>query len=512
MDAQTQASNTRLIARNTVLLYVRMLFLLLIGLYTSRVVLHALGETDAGIYNVVGGVVALFSVISGALSAAITRFLTFEMGKSGDNDKLAIIFSSSVTIQLFIALIIVILAEPVGIWYIANKMTIDPARIPAANWVLQFSILTFVIDLVSVPYNAAIIAHERMKGFAAIGIGEGLGKLAVALVIARCAGDRLILYAALMCVVAVGVRLAYGIYCRRFPECRFRFCWDGALLKQMFSFAGWNFIGASSGVIKDQGATILINHFSGLGANAARWVALQLSGAVQNFSTNFMTALNPQITKFYAAGEKDYVEKLLFKGAKFSFYLLLLLGLPVLMNTEYLMGLWLKEVPEHAVSFARLALVLAMCECLSKPLITAMLATGDIKLYQIIVGGLQLLNIPVSYVCLKLGCGPESVFWVAIIISQICLGARLILLKGMIGLPSLDYLKTVYLNVILVSALSASIPLQWQRFLPDGGIGCLCSCLICLVWTALVMFFVGLTPAERKTILLHLRRKKNTAE
>ena len=512
MDAQLQPDNSRRIARNTLMLYVRMLFLLVISFYTTRVVLRALGQDDLGIYNVVGGVVAVFSVISGALSAAISRFLTFELGKK-DSGRLSLIFSSSVTIQIVIAAIIIILAEPAGLWFINHKMHIDPVRIPAARWVLQFSIATFAINLISVPYNAAIIAHERMKAFAGIGIGEGIGKLAVAFAIAKCSSDRLILYAILMCVVAVLVRFAYRVFCRQnFEECRFKFKWDAGLFKQMFAFAGWNFIGVSSGVLRDHGGNILINLFSGTAVNAARGLAMQVSGAVQNFSTNFMTALNPQITKSYAAGEKDYVEKLLFKGAKFSFYLLLLLGLPVLMNTEYLLGLWLKEVPEHAVSFARLALVLAMCECLSKPLITAMLATGDIKLYQIIVGGLQLLNIPVSYVCLKLGCGPESVFWVAIIISQICLGARLILLKGMIGLPSLDYLKTVYLNVILVSALSASVPLQWQRFLPDGGIGCLCSCLICLVWTALVMFFVGLTPAERKTILLHLRRKKNTSE
>lgn len=497
MDAQLHPDNGRRIARNTLILYVRMLFLLIVSFYTSRVVLHALGADDFGIYYVVGGVVALFSVISGALSAAISRFLTFELGRKG-NDRLGLVFSSSVTIQIVIAIIVVALAEPAGIWYINNKMQLAAERIPAARWVLQFSIATFVINLISVPYNAAIIAHERMHAFASIGIGEGLCKLAVAFAIAWSSRDRLILYSILMCAVAILVRLAYGLFCRRnFEECRFRFKWDGKLFKQMFSFAGWNFIGVSSGVLRDHGGNVLINLFSGPAVNAARGVAMQVSGAIQNFSTNFMTALNPQITKSYARGEKEYTVSLLLKGAKLAFFLLLILGLPILMNTGYLMGLWLHEVPEHAVSFARLAILLAMSECLSTPLVTAMLATGDIRKYQIIVGGLQLMNLPLSYICLKAGAPPESVLIVAIILSQICLGARLVLLKGMIGLPVRRYLRDVWIKALGTGALSAAIPALIQNHLGTGLVQCLLSCAICLIWSGLLILFFGMGKEER---------------
>ena len=500
MDAQLQPDNSRRIARNTLMLYVRMLFLLVISFYTTRVVLRALGQDDLGIYNVVGGVVAVFSVISGALSAAISRFLTFELGRK-DSDRLSLIFSSSVTIQIVIAAIIIILAEPAGLWFINHKMHIDPARIPAARWVLQFSIATFAINLISVPYNAAIIAHERMKAFAGIGIGEGIGKLAVAFAIAKSSSDRLILYAILMCVVAVLVRYAYRFFCRKnFEECRFKFRWDAGLFKQMFAFAGWNFIGVSSGVLRDHGGNILINLFSGTAVNAARGLAMQVSGAVQNFSTNFMTALNPQITKSYARGDNDYTITLLLKGARMSFFLLLILGLPILANTGYLMGLWLGDVPEHAANFARLAILLSMSECLSNPLVTAMLATGDIKKYQIIVGGLQLLNLPISYICLKAGAAPESVLVVAIVLSQICLGARLVLLKDMIGLPVVRYIKEVWLKVLVIAALAALAPICLQSHLGSGAVQCIASCAICIVWTGFLILTLGMDKEERKIL------------
>ena len=500
MDAQLQPDNSRRIARNTLMLYVRMLFLLVISFYTTRVVLRALGQDDLGIYNVVGGVVAVFSVISGALSAAISRFLTFELGRK-DSDRLSLIFSSSVTIQIIIAAIIIILAEPAGLWFINHKMHIDPVRIPAARWVLQFSIATFAINLISVPYNAAIIAHERMKAFAGIGIGEGIGKLAVAFAIAKSSSDRLILYAILMCVVAVLVRFAYRLFCRKnFEECRFKFRWDAGLFKQMFAFAGWNFIGVSSGVLRDHGGNILINLFSGTAVNAARGLAMQVSGAVQNFSTNFMTALNPQITKSYARGDNDYTITLLLKGARMSFFLLLILGLPILANTGYLMGLWLGDVPEHAANFARLAILLSMSECLSNPLVTAMLATGDIKKYQIIVGGLQLLNLPISYICLKAGAAPESVLVVAIVLSQICLGARLVLLKDMIGLPVVRYIKEVWLKVLVIATLAALAPICLQSHLGNGAVQCIASCAICIVWTGLLILTLGMDKEERKIL------------
>ena len=270
---------------------------MLVGLYTSRVVLSALGETDYGVYSVVGGVVAMFSMISGALNSAVSRFITFELGK-GDPVRLNKVYCTSVNIQLMLALIVVLLAEPIGLWFIENKMTIDPARIPAATWVLHFSLLSFVVNLMSVPQMASITAHEKMSAYAYIGILDGLLRLGVAFMIIRAPFDRLVYYAMLMAGVVLIVRITYGIYCRiHFAECRYRFVFDRPLVKEMFSFAGWNFIGVTSGVLRDHGGNILVNLFSGPVVNAARGVAVQLNGAVQSFVTNFMTAVNPQITK-----------------------------------------------------------------------------------------------------------------------------------------------------------------------------------------------------------------------
>ena len=255
------AANNKRIAKNTLMLYIRMLLIMAVNLYTSRVVLNALGVEDFGIYNVVGGVVAMFSVLSGSLSAAITRFITYELGK-GNEERLNKIFSSSVTIQIGLAFIIIILAEAVGVWFLNNKMNIPDGRIVAANWVFQLSVLTFVINLISVPYNASIIAHERMSAFAYISILEALGKLAIAFFITISPIDRLVFYAILMCLVALCIRFVYGIYCKRhFEECTYHFIFDKELLKQMFGFAGWTLIGASSAVIRYQGGNVVINLF-----------------------------------------------------------------------------------------------------------------------------------------------------------------------------------------------------------------------------------------------------------
>ncbi len=497
---QTSDNNKR-IAKNTLLLYFRMLFMMVVSLYTSRVILNALGVEDFGIYNVVGGVVAMFTVISGSLSAAISRFITYELGK-GDQSKLNKIFSASVTIQLLLSLIIVVLIESVGVWFLNAKMTIPADRVTAANWVLQFSIITFVINLISVPYNAAIIAHERMSAFAYISILEAIGKLAIAFFIMWSPIDKLIYYAILMCTVAVIVRLTYGHYCKKhFTECTYHFHWDKDILKQMFGFAGWNFIGASSVVFRDQGGNIILNIFFGPTVNAARGIANQVNTAITGFVQNFMTALNPQITKSYASGDGEYMMTLIFQGARLSFYMLLLLSLPVLINTHYILVIWLKIVPEHAVLFVRLILIFAMCESISNPLITAMLATGKIRNYQIVVGGLQLLNLPLSYLCLKTGFVPESILVVAIIISLACLFARLYMLRGMIGLSSILYMKNVFLNVLVVALLSAIIPYMLFCYMKETFFSFIIITLIAVLCTLVVEFYIGCNQKERFFVL-----------
>ncbi len=497
------------IARNTLMLYVRMMVLMLVGLYTSRVVLEALGETDFGVYSVVGGVVAMFTIISGALNSAVSRFITFEMGK-GQCAELNKVYSTAVNIQLILGAVVVLLAEPIGLWFINNEMTIDPSRIPAARMVLHFSLLAFVINLMSVPQMASITAHEKMSAYAYIGILDGLLRLGTALLIAGSDGDRLVQYAALMAVTVILVRVAYSIYCRiNFEECRYRPMFDGRLIREMFAFAGWNFVGVTSGVLRDQGGNILVNLFSGPAVNAARGVAVQLNGAVQSFVTNFMTAVNPQITKSYASGEHQYMFSLVRRSSKMSFYLLLMLVMPLILNTEAVLGVWLKDVPAHTTLFVQLFLIFALSESLSNPMITAMLATGSIRNYQLVVGGIQLMNIPISYICLKLGAMPEVTVMVAIGLSQICLWARQIMLSRATGFPIRDFVVKVFVrSILVVLPCCAVVPLLFELVKPLGLWGAVYSAAVCVVWTGVVIYMIGMDSDERKMVKdLFVRRK-----
>lgn len=504
------SENNKRIAKNTLLLYFRMLFMMAVSLYTSRIVLNALGVEDFGLYNVVGGVVAMFSLLSGSLSTAISRFITYELGK-GQQGNLNKIFSSAVTIQLILAGIIILFAELIGVWFLNTQMTIPASRLLASNWVFQISLLTFVINLISIPYNACIIAHEKMSAFAYISILEAMGKLITAYFITISPIDKLIFYSLLMCGTALLVRFTYGYYCKKnFYECNYHFSWDKHLLKQMFSFAGWNFIGTASAVLRDQGGNILINIFCGPIVNAARGVAFQVNNAVQGFVSNFMTALNPQITKSYAGNNHEYMMTLIFQGARLSFYMLLILSLPILLNTQYILELWLKTVPEHSVLFVQLVLILAMSESISYPLITAIQATGRIRNYQLFVGGLQLLNFPISYILLDLGFFPEIIMIIAIVLTQICLGARLYMLKKIIKLPVMEFIKQVYLNIILVSFLSAIVPFiifkENQSTLIAFVISSIATILCCIT----SIYYIGCNATERVFInnkIQQLRKK-----
>ena len=498
MEQQTLSDNTKRIARNTFLLYVRMLFTMAVSLYTSRVVLHVLGVNDFGIYNVVGGVVGMLSILSGSLSAAISRFITFELGKE-NLENLKSIFSTAINIQVLLAFCVFCLAELVGTWFLNAKMNIDIDRLWAANWVLHCSILTFMVNLVSVPFNALMIAHEHMKAFAYISILDALLKLLVVFLLQLSSWDKMIVYALLLLLVSIVIRLIYSAYCRRhFKECVYCWCFNRPLLKTMLGFAGWNFIGASSGVLKDQGVNIAINLFCGTAVNAARAISVQVNNAINSFVTNFMTALNPQITKSYAKGDYYYMSKLVQQGSRLSFYLLLVLSLPVILNAEEILTLWLRVVPAHTVLFVRLILVLAMCDALSGTLITAMLATGRIRNYQLVVGGLQMLNFPISYLLLRLHCFPESTMIVAILISLSCLVIRLLFLRSMIDLQVMEFLRKVLVNVFLVTLVSVILPIGCFLNMPPGLLRFFTVSLVCFVCTLSSIYFIGCSPKERQ--------------
>lgn len=504
------SSKSKRLVKNTALLYLRMIFLMIISLYTSRVILGALGVVDYGIYNVVGGVVTMFSMLSGSLTAAITRFITYELG-AGNVKKLRKVFSATVTIQIVLALIIFFAAETVGLWFLNNKLVIPESRIIAANWCYQFSILTFVINLISIPYNSAIVAHERMSAFAYISIYEGISKLIIAFCISLSMIDKLFFYGLMCCLLAVSVRVIYGHYCKRnFEECSFHFVYDKSLLREIFGFAGWNFIGASSAVLRDQGGSMLINVFYGPVVNAAQAVAIKVNTTVQGFVSNFTMSLNPQIVKSYANGEHDYMYKLVYKGSRLAFYMLLIITMPLLFNTGFLMNAWLKEVPDHTILFVRLTLIYTMCESISNPLIHLMLATGKIRNYQIVVGGLQLLNLPLSYLLLKLGFYPEIILVVAIFVCHLCFLARLYMLKRMVGLSPIDFIKKVYINVLGVSCLSLIFPSLFNCSHIDGSYRFILSSVICLISCSTIIYYIGLSLSEREflksKVSFYLRR------
>lgn len=501
-NKESISSNNKRIAKNTAVLYLRMILVMLVSLFTSRIVLQALGVEDFGIYSAVGGFIALFAVISNSLSAAISRFITFELGKQ-DKERLSVVFSTSVILQASLSLLIIALSETIGLWFLNNEMVIPQARMDAANWIFQFSIITFVINLISVPYNAVIIAHERMSAFAYIGIVEVLGKLGIALLLLSVDSlDLLILYSGLLCFWAMCIRLVYGWYCNRhFDECNFRFVVDKTQMQTMFSFAGWNFLGASSGVLRDQGVNVLLNIFCGPVANAARGIAVQVNSAVSAFSGSFISAINPQITKQFAAGNMDYTMKLVFQGAKMTYYLLFIVSLPVLIETKPLLELWLVDVPEHTVAFVRITLIYIMTESVSYTMVTLMLATGKIRNYQIIVGGCQLLNFPIAYLLLKCGLAPEYALAASIIVALCCLVLRLYMLNRMVKLPIRRFFKSVLVNVSSVSIISSILPIILSNEMNEGFARIALTIPMSVICTFIAIYYVGCSANERTFVL-----------
>lgn len=502
------SQNNQRIAKNTMLLYIRMLILMLINLYTSRVILKALGIEDYGIYTAVGGFVAMFGMISTALGGAISRYLTFSLAKDTP-ERLREIFSTSIIIQFALCVLLITIAETLGIWFINTQMDMPADRIVAANWVFQISVLTTIINLIGIPYQSLIIAHERMSTFAYIGIYEGLFNLSIAIILSYVVSfDALITYAILLCALAVSVRAIYGVYCsKNFPESSFKFIIDKELLKNMFSFAGWNFIGTTSGVLRSQGINVLINIFCGPAVNAARGIAMQVNGALSGFTGNFMTAVRPQITKSYALGNKDAYENLVFKSSKFSFFILMIIFLPLIIESKFIISAWLVEVPEYTIEFVQVILILTLVESYSHPLIYLLLSTGNIKKYQILVGVIQILNFPIAYVLLKLGLSPISTVTSAIFIAIICLFTRLWLLKNMINFP----VKTFTTNVILRTAVLFIV--NWGLFMIikdvialDGWTQFIINVISIETICITLIYIFGLTKSEKYFILSIIKK------
>lgn len=495
------STNNNRIAQNTLFLYFRMGITLLVSLYTSRVVLKTLGVEDYGIYNVVGGVVTMFGFINGAMSSATSRYITYSLGKNNKRN-LHKIFCTCINIHIFIALVIFLFAESIGLWYINNKIVLPLEREIAAMWVYQCSILSTIIMIISVPYNACIIAHEKMTAFAYISVFEVSLKLFIVYLLPFFPIDKLTLYAILILLIQILIRLTYTRYCKKhFEETHYTFYWNYKLIKEMTSFASWSLIGSLSAVAYTTGLNLLLNLFFGPVVNAARAISVQVQNAVNQFVTNFQTALNPQITKSYANNDFVYMYSLVFRSARFSFYLLMIITIPIQVEANTILAIWLEKVPDNTTIFMQIMLCTGLVYTLSNPLIILAQATGKIRKYQITAGGVLLMIVPVSYLFLRLGMPPYSVFIIHLSFETINLFVRLKLLHGMINLSINNYIKEVIFNIIPVIIISYIPPIALHLFIPHSLLNSIIICITSVLISSATIYFVGLNKNEKNFII-----------
>jgi len=499
----TTSSNKR-IAQNTLSLYFRMILTMAVSLYTSRVVLATLGIEDFGIYNVVGGIVVMFGFLNTAMSVATQRFLAFEIGRN-DTLQLNKVFSSSILIHIIIATLILLVAESIGLWFLNTQLFIPTERIEAANWVYQFSVFAFVVNVISVPYNALIISHEEMGVYAYISILEVILKLLIVYLL-NCFGfDKLKFYALLVFFVSLSIRLIYQYYCtRKFPECKFKFVWDKNLLKNLTAFSGWSLFGSVAYIAKGQGVNVILNIFFGALINAAWGISQQVSAAVLMFVQNFVTAINPPIIKAYAQGDKGRMFSLLFNGMKYTFFLSFCLIVPLLFETDFILSLWLETVPEYTIALVQFALILILIELFSHVIGTTIQATGEIKCYQIVIGSILFLNLPLSYVAIRLTESPLSPMYVAVFLSAASMLFRFGLLYRLIHFPLSRLFALLKLTLLLIVC---AFPLDYLLLCKlDTGTSRFCLIfLLTMLLSAGVLLTFGLSKEERQKIyvLLH---------
>ena len=497
-----KSSNNKRIAKNTILLYFRMIFIMVINLYTSRVILDVLGAEDYGTYNVVGGIVTMLSFITASISGAVSRFINFEIGKSdGDVKRL---FRCASTIFYLLAIIAFILAETVGLWFLQTKLNIPEGRETAALWVYQFSVLSFIISILSVTYNALIIAREKMNAFAYISIYDGLARLAILYIVAVSGVDHLIVYAALLASVQMSVRLIYTVYCKRcFEEASSKWLWNTSISRPIFSYAGWIVLSQIAIISYTQGINILLNIYFGPIVNASRAIAFQVQTALAQFYANFNTAIRPQIISNYAKGDLDYMRTLVLRSGRISFMLAILVSIPFMTFTEYILELWLANPPEHVVTFVRLTLIAGISNSLSQHTIIAIHATGEIKKFQIIEGLCLLTILPISWLLLKYAhVDSEVVIFIYVLVEVITQFIRVCLVYPKIGIQISSFLKDI-LRPSLLSLVLFIIPsfLLYKYCFPTSFLELVLEATILVMVGMVIIICVGLDKPERTFIL-----------
>lgn len=502
---QDFSKNNKRIAKNTLLLYARMLFIMIIQLYTSRIVLNTLGVSDYGIYNVVGGVVTMLGFLNGTMSAATQRYITFELGR-GNFSSLQAVFSTTIQIHTLISVIVILFAETIGLWFLNYKMQIPIERHEAAFWVYQCSILASVITIMSVPYNATIIAHEKMSAFAYISILEVVLKLIIVYLLVLSPIDKLILYAILILIVQLLIRLCYSYYCNKhFPESRYKHCFNKQLFQDMISFAGWNLIPNIAAVLNTQGMNILLNLFFGPVVNAARGIAVQVQTAMNQFCANFQMAINPQIVKSYAAKENERTKQLMYRSARFSFYLLFMIVLPMMLETNSILTLWLKIVPENTVIFLRIMMGCILLWTFSNPMCEVAYATGNIKKLNLTCSCIVLLALPISWISLKLGAPAYSSFLFIFLFEIVAQIARMYILRTLTNFSIRDFTQKVFARTFIVACISAIIPFIVCYFMNTSFIRMLLTIFLSILSVGATGYILGITKDERSFINQKIR-------
>ena len=498
-------NTTKRIAKNTLMLYFRQILIMIVSLYTVRVVLNTLGAEDYGIYNVVAGVVVLFSFVNNAMATSTQRFLNFNLGKE-DTEKTQQTYSSSLLIHIGIALIFLILAETVGLWFVNSKLNIPQGRHSAAMWCYQFSIITTVFNILRVPYNAVIIAYEKMSFFAWVSIVEAVLKLLVVYLLIISPLDKLVAYVILLTLVSIIILFCYKIYCnKKFATAHYKKVTDYSLVKEILGFSGWSLFGATANVANNQGTNIVLNMFTNVTVNAAMGIANQVNNAVYSFVSNFQTAFKPQLVKSYAVGEKEEFNNLIIRSAKFSFYLLWIIVLPLTLNLDFVLQIWLKNVPAFSIGFVKLILIYSLFESINGPLWLAVQATGKIKKYQIIVSCLIFSNLPLSIIAFSLGANPYWVLLIRIILECFITMFRLLYLNKTQKFSVSSYVKNVMIPVLIVMIVSFIITSLLSSCF-SGLVFFFISCAISVIVNMLLVCLVGINKNERKMIVNFFKR------
>ncbi|MDE6538178.1 MAG: lipopolysaccharide biosynthesis protein [Muribaculaceae bacterium] len=484
-----------------------MLVSITVNLYTVRLLWNVLGIDNYGIYNVVGGVVMMFAFLNSAMIQSSQRFIAYEIG-GGNMDRLKRTFSITLTVHFIIAIVIFVLSESIGLWFLNSKLNIPEGRMYAANWVYQCSIISFLITIISVPYNACIVAHEHMKIYGYFGILEVILKLIIVLIVAVLPFDKLIAYAILLVGVTLIMRLIYGIYCsRHFEECHVRKVKDPILMKQMFSFAGWSFIGNMGFIVRDQGINIILNLFFDVAVNAAKSLASQVGNVINGFFHSFLMALNPQITKNYASGNLEEMKILMFQGCKYSLLLISMIAIPLIICAEAVLKLWLGDIAPYTVGFLQLTLILSFVDCVITPITTAIQATGKVKIFQIIISIIMISNLPLAWIALKLYLNPYIVLLISIITAMIALMARLIILHGLVYFSYRKFFSIVYKRSIIVIILSSLFSYYLYMICSPNIWGLIGFGSLSVIMYLILAFFIALTNNEKRKVLDMLKNR-----